>query len=333
MIRSLISYIPYALVKYLPQTSLIVPYYHMISDEIVPHLKHLYAYKNVREFKNDLEFLLRHYTAIGLPDLLKALRRDAALPKRSFLLTFDDGFREMSEVVAPLLYSMGVPATFFIASAFTDNRALCYQHAASILAERLLQVSSPVLNAKIRTAIAASGTETDDLSAAITSLPYQQRAVIDTVARLVGMDTHAYLQRERPYLTSEQITDLIRKGFTIGAHSIDHPLYATLSFEEQLRQTRESVQFVRKTYGLNYSAFAFPHHDRGVSMQFFTQLYGADQLDVSFGTGGLIDDAWPRNIQRISFERPQAPAKNIVVYAAAQGLYRTVRGRARQPRQ
>lgn len=324
---------PYALVKHLPQTSLIVPYYHMISDESVLHLKHLYAYKNVREFKNDLEFLLRHFTAIGLPDLLNALRHGAALPKRSFLLTFDDGFKEMSEVVAPLLYTMGVPATFFITSAFTDNRALCYQHAASVLAERLPQLTSPALTAAIRTAIAASGTDTSDLSAAIVSLPYQHRAIIDTVARLIGMDTHAYLQRERPYLTSEQITALIRRGFTIGAHSIDHPLYATLSLEEQLRQTRESVQFVRKTYDLNYAAFAFPHHDRGVSLQFFTQLYGEDQLDVSFGTGGLIDDAWPRNIQRISFERPQAPAKNIVVYAAARRLYRTMRGGARQLRQ
>lgn len=332
MMRALISNTPYALVKHLPAMSLIVPYYHLISDEPVVHVKHLYAHKNVREFTKDLEFLLSHYTAIGLPDLLDALRRDQPLPKRSFLLTFDDGFREMSEVVAPLLLARGVPAAFFVASAFTDNRALCYQHAASIVAERLAARVSTAAAAKVRAIVAPTGADTSDLGAAVLSLTYGHRTVVEAVARAIGVDTHEYLQRERPYLTSPQIAALVGKGFAIGAHSIDHPLYAALSLEEQLRQTQESVGYVKRNYGLNYAAFAFPHHDRGVPLRFFSELYDRGELDISFGTGGPADDACPRNIQRISFERPRVPAKKIVVYAAARRIYRSVAGGARVTR-
>jgi peptidoglycan/xylan/chitin deacetylase (PgdA/CDA1 family) len=333
MMNALVSHMPYGLIKHLPQAGLIVPYYHMISDHPVTHVRHLYAHKNVREFEGDLEFLLRNYTPIGLQELLAFLRSGSVLPKRSFLLTFDDGFREMSDVVAPLLRAKGVPAVFFVTTAFLDNRALCHQHTASVIADRLPQISSPALIAQIRSALAAAGTENGDLAKAMVAVPYRQRSVIESIARMAGIDTHAYLQQERPYLTSEQILGLIKQGFSIGAHSIDHPLYEDLTLEEQLRQTRESVRHVREAYHLDYGAFAFPHHDRGVSLRFFTELYGTGALDVSFGTGGLTRDDWPMNIQRLSFERPRVPAQEVVVYAAARRIYRTIVGRNRQLRQ
>ena len=326
MMRTLIANMPYVLFKHLPAISLLVPYYHLISDAPVPHVKHLYAHKTVREFTQDLEFLLRNYRAIGLPDLLEALRRDQPLPKRSFLLTFDDGFREMSDVVAPLLLAKGIPAVFFVSSAFTDNRELCYQHAASVVAERLAKGVSPAEAAAARAIVAPTGASTGDLGADVLSLPYRHRMVIEAVSRAIGVDTRGYLYRVQPYLTRMQITELVRQGFAIGGHSIDHPLYADLPLQEQLRQTRESVGYVKRTYGLDYAAFAFPHHDRGVSRQFFSELYGRDELDVSFGTGGPAEDVLRRNIQRISFERPRVAARKIVVYAAARGLYRSAAG-------
>ena len=328
MMRTLIANTPFMLVKHLPAISLLVPYYHLVSDEPVAHVKHLFAHKGVREFTQDLEFLLKHYRAIGLPDLLEALRRDRPLPKRSFLLTFDDGFREMSDVVAPVLLARGIPAVFFVGSAFTDNRQLCYQHTASVVVERLTNGVSPAETAQARALVAPTGADTGDLGAAVLSLPYGHRAVVESVARAIGVDTAAYLRQVRPYLTRPQIAALVRQGFAIGGHSIDHPLYAALPLEEQLRQTRESVGYVKRTYGLDYAAFAFPHHDRGVSRRFFSELYGRNELDISFGTGGPAEDVIRRNIQRISFERPRAAARKIVAYAAARGLYRSAAGGA-----
>ena len=333
MMHALVSHMPYALIKHLPQSGLIVPYYHMISDRPVPHVRHLYAHKGIEEFESDIDFLLRHYTPISLPELLAALRQGRMPPKRSFLLTFDDGFREMHDIVAPLLYAKGVPAVFFVTTAFLDNQALCHQHTASVIAEGISQISSPALIAQMRSMLATAGARDGDLKKAVVSLPYRQRSLIENLARMVGIDTRDYLQRERPYLTSEHIFKLIAMGFSIGAHSIDHPLYEDLTLEEQLRQTRESVRYVRQGYHLDYAAFAFPHHDRGVSLRFFNELYGSGALDISFGTGGLISDDWPRNIQRLSFERPPVPAKEILVHATARKFYRTIVGRNRQLRQ
>jgi peptidoglycan/xylan/chitin deacetylase (PgdA/CDA1 family) len=330
--KTLVSHMPYGLIKHLQQAGPIVPYYHMVSDRPVPHVRHLYAHKDVREFERDLEFLLRHYAPIGLQELMTTVRSGQVPAKRSFLLTFDDGFREMSDIVAPLLSAKGVPAVFFVTTAFLDNRALCHQHTASVIADRLPHFS-PALIAETKAALAAAGIMNSDPARALASVPYRKRSVIERIAGMAGIDTRAYLQQERPYLTSEQVQGLIRQGFAIGAHSIDHPLYEDLTLDEQLRQTRESVRYVREAYHLDYGAFAFPHHDRGVPLRFFTELYGTGELDVSFGTGGLTRDDWPMNIQRLSFERPRISAQEVVVYATARRIYRTIVGRERQARQ
>jgi hypothetical protein len=132
-LRELSSRLPYGMLDRLLRPSLLVGYYHLISDEEVPHIKYLYQHKPVPSFISDLEFILARYTPVGLEDLIPATRRTTRLPLRSFHLTFDDGFSEMATIVAPLLSARGIPATFFLSSAFVDNRALCYQHKASLL--------------------------------------------------------------------------------------------------------------------------------------------------------------------------------------------------------
>ena len=115
----------------------ILPYYHMVSDESLPHVRPLYQYKNISQFKQDLDFLLTHFKPVSLQDLLNSLGGKTTLPPRSFLLSFDDGFREMAEVVAPILKAKGVPAVFFLNSAFVDNHELCFQQKIALLVDRL----------------------------------------------------------------------------------------------------------------------------------------------------------------------------------------------------
>ena len=44
--------------------SLVVPHWHVVSDLELPHVSGLYRFRNIREFKADLEFLLRYYMPV-----------------------------------------------------------------------------------------------------------------------------------------------------------------------------------------------------------------------------------------------------------------------------
>src|SRR5260370_33468029 len=79
---------PMEWVRSLSGVSLVVPYYHMVSDIRVPHVSHLYRFRTIAEFTSDVEFLLRHFQPVSLSDIVEALYGTQTLSSPCFHLTF-----------------------------------------------------------------------------------------------------------------------------------------------------------------------------------------------------------------------------------------------------
>ena len=73
ILPTLLSSVPIPLSSAILGIPLVIPYYHMVSDEQVPHVKHLYRYRKIRQFTKDLDFFLAHYEPVTLNDLLEHL--------------------------------------------------------------------------------------------------------------------------------------------------------------------------------------------------------------------------------------------------------------------
>ena len=99
-------------------------------------------------------------------------------------------------------------------------------------------------------------------------------------------------------------------------------MYSSLTVDDQLYQTVESVRCVREMFDLDYGVFAFPFSDHGISREFFTRLSHAGLVDASFGTAGLLDDSVPNHLQRFSLEKPLAKAERIVPFQHARKVWR-----------
>jgi len=309
------------------QISPIISYYHMVNDAEVLHVKHLYTYRREAEFKRDIDVLLGRFRPISLEELLAHLHGKSELPRDTFLLTFDDGFREMVEVVAPILLAKGVPATFFITTGCIDNHNLAHHNKLSLLLEYIFNNGNGTLTKAISLWLSRQDIPGDALKPRILSIDSDRGYLADELAAVCGYDFGEYLTTCKPHLTSEQIWWLLKQGFTIGSHSIDHPRYATLSLEDQLYQTRASLRFLKERFQIHSRAFAFPHSDAGVKMDFFRALFSDGTLDVSFGTGGMLPHFFSRNLQRFTMEKTLLPAENILAKQYARVLYRTMTGR------
>lgn len=247
----------------------------MVTNEESEHFNQLYPIKTVEEFKSDLDFLLKHFKPISLDELIE-LNKSGKRPKKNcFHLTFDDGLKELYTIVAPILKEKKIPATFFINTDFIDNQQLFYRFKANLLAEKY----------------AATG---------MLDLPYGEEKTMDMLAETLDFSFNDYLANEQPYLTTSQINELVNDGFTIGGHSINHPLYKDITEEEQIRQTLESVNILVDKFKLNYKVFSFPFTDDGIKKDFYMNVNPL--LDLTFGTAGLKTDLTPKNLQRIPME-------------------------------
>jgi peptidoglycan/xylan/chitin deacetylase (PgdA/CDA1 family) len=311
-----------AWVRPLSGISLVVPYYHMVSDISVPHVSHLYRFRTIAEFTSDVEFLLRRFEPVTLSDIVDVLNGIRIFRRPCFHLTFDDGFREMHDIVAPILKHAGVPATFFVNTAFLDG-GLAHHNALSVLLDRLQSRQSRLGAATLQRveSLLPARSECTTLRARFLSIRYAEISLVRSLAETLDVDLDQYVRETRPYLSCEQITTLLDKGFNIGAHSHDHPLYADLSLPQQLAQTRMSIQLLNARFGVRPKAFAFPHTDRGVEDAFFTAVFSEPLLDVSFGTAGLVSHSHPRNIERVRMEKTSALAAQILAHQFARATY------------
>jgi peptidoglycan/xylan/chitin deacetylase (PgdA/CDA1 family) len=300
----------------------------MISDTSVPHVSHLYRFRTVAEFTADVEFLLRRFEPVTLHDIVDALNGTRRLSRPCFHLTFDDGFREMHDIVAPILQRAGAPATFFLNTAFLDDGGLAHHNALSVLLDRLQSNRARLAAASIRRVESLLPPGRDNHATMLSrflSIPYAHNALVRSLAAALDVDLDQYVREARPYLSSGQIASMLRSGFTIGAHSHDHPLYADLPLEKQLEQTRMSMQWLETRFGVSPKAFAFPHTDRGVGAAFFNTVFSEPILDVSFGTAGLVSHFHPRNIERVGMEKTSAPAAQILARQFVRATYHKLR--------
>ncbi len=311
------------LVKISKQTR-IVPLYHIISDENIPHIKHLYPVKSKKDFINDLDFLLKNFTPVSFHDFYNSLQTGNNLKKPSFLLTFDDGLKEFYTVVAPILKQKGIPAICFLNSGFIDNKALFYRYKVSLLIDFIKENKINKMVFKIFPLVFKSD---DKVFETLLNVKYSDDYLLDQIGLALGLSFDSFLKTVQPYLSKVQIKELINQGFSFGAHSIDHPLYADLSLENQLYQTQNSVDDICQQFNLNYKAFAFPFTDTGVNSDFFKEIYKNKHLDITFGTAGLKTDEYTKNVQRIPLEQGNKSAKSIINTEIVKAMLRTSLGK------
>lgn len=318
----LFALLPLPLWHKLLSIDLIIPHWHIISDEAQPHIIGIYKYRNVKQFKDDIDYFLKFYKPVSLTDIINHLDGYSQLPKHCFLPTFDDGFREIYEIVAPILLKKGIPGAFFLTTSTIDNHTLCYPQKKSIIINQIKDIKNDTILKKIKIILDNSDVVGNDLISQIRNIYYLHRDILGTIAEVLNLNFDAYINDVKPYLSTPQVKELIDKGFDIGAHSMDHPMYSELSIEEQLRQTFESMRKLSESFDYNCCSFAFPYRDFDIKDDFFYKAFANQQLKITFGIGSLINHRYPRNMPRFSMERTDLPAQDILARQFARALFR-----------
>lgn len=283
-----------------------LPVYHCVSDEDLPHTKHVIRYKNTRQFEGDLDFLSKHFQFVNWSEFKDFIRGNFKPKKKIALLTFDDGFRDFYETVVPILERKGIYACNFINPAFIDNQDLMFRCKASLIVDTVEKKKT--LNPEIYPLLSLEELERETVKQQVLQIQYNEREVLDQLAEKLELDFEVYLKENQPYLSTEQLKILMQKGFGISSHSWDHPLYHKLSLNDQLETTNRTLSYLKENNFL-YESFAFPFTDFGVSNDFFEELFKNEDLFCSFGCAGVKLDSVARNFQRIPMETGEGAEK------------------------
>jgi len=273
----------------------IFPFYHVVSDQDLPHIKHLYPYLSESRFEKDLDDMLRHFEPISIEDYLEG--SPVSGKKRRMVLSFDDGLAECHHFIAPLLKSKGIPAIFFLNNDFIDNRGLFYRYKASILVEHLIKDHIALLGAAEFLAIPE-----EQVRDAILMVAYRQAPLLDAIALHVGLDFALYLRDQPVYMSTEQINHLVKLGFHLGAHSMDHPEFFNMEEKRMVAQVSRSMSDLNERFKVDPACFAFPFTSDGIPERLIHEVLEEGIAGLIFGTAGLKKTGSANIIQRIPME-------------------------------
>jgi peptidoglycan/xylan/chitin deacetylase (PgdA/CDA1 family) len=214
-----------------------------------------------RQFEQQMQVLSTCFAPLALADAVDRLA-SGTLPPRAVAVTFDDGYADNVDVALPILKQSGVPATFFIATAYLDGSRMWNDRVVeAVRASRDVALDAgPVSLGRLplssvderRHAIQA-------LLAALKHLPPAEReARTSELERRLGGTSATRLMMDE-----DGVRTLHRAGMDIGAHTRTHPILTALSAQEARSEIVQSRDDLRAIVGSDVPLFAYPNGKPG----------------------------------------------------------------------
>ena len=301
-------FIRFESLKNLLNRNIFVVNYHSIQGLDVDPYINKEIYRTESEFENDIKFYQKHFDIISAVDLIDIVKKAKVSRKDYLILTFDDGLRINNEVHIPILRRYDVKATLFLNSAFVDNKDLHFARKRNLILQNIHDDNV----FKVRDYLIDHSKFHESVGKSLNLIGYREKKHFDEIAKILELDLVHYLSSYKPYLSSREINNILKQGFSVGAHSVDHPRYIELSIEEQVRQTVESIEAIVGMFDLPYRLYAFPYEDVFLTKEFYKRI--RPYVDLTFGTKGFIDDVIDFNIQRSEVESTQLPIELALKY-------------------
>jgi len=242
-------------------------------------------------FAEHLEILRRDYQPLSLLGLAKALG-EGTLPNRAVVVTFDDGYADNLENAAPVLRRQGIPATVFVTSGALGRHEEFWWDELDRLILQPGVLPDPLelrIGERVcRWETGPSATYTVDdarlhrdwhveqpvdlgprqhlyrsLYDVLQPLPAEPRScAIEQLRTLAGVDS-AGRSTHRTMTAAEVVRLSQDELIEVGAHTVTHPLLATLSVATQRGEIEQSKSCLEDILGKPVVSFSYPHGSRG----------------------------------------------------------------------
>ena len=239
--------------------------YHYVRDlrrSRYPEIKGL----STDQFREQIDYIIKHYHVISGDDLLDAVIGRAPLPPRALLLTFDDGYIDHFTQVFPILDDRRLSACFFppvrpvledcvldvnkihfILAAVANKQALV-EHVFNLLDIYQNPFALPDKETYWRRLAKPGRYDAKEViflkRILQRELPPALRQIIlnDLFRQHVSGDEAAFAHEL--YMSVDQIKCLHRHGMTIGSHGYNHVWLNSLDAEGQAEEIDRSLVFL-----------------------------------------------------------------------------------------
>ncbi len=219
-----------------------------------------------KAFRQQLSLLGQTHHFLGLSEVISLIQKGQPLPRLGACITFDDGYANNAEVAAPILTSMGIPATFFVTTGFIDGKTTLWVDRFELAFNQLPgnDLAFKIGEEEVLISLRPEDRKTSD-SRLRERLKKCTPEIRESVLRDMEQWAHSsnvIAPLHRP-MSWEQIRGLAKASFEIGAHTVTHPILSHCTDEQANLEVLESKQRIETELGQTCVHFAHPNGQPG----------------------------------------------------------------------
>lgn len=251
--------------RYRNRNKLLILAYHAVVSGDRPY--DLWTHLHVDRFREQVQFLKRHYQLLSLRDAVDKLARGQDLPTNAAVITFDDGYENNSSVAFPVLQQEQVPATMFLTTGFLDSGEfnwpdLLYLMLLGTPLKELDLADYGLGRVDLRTAKRRHIAYMDLLSVLKNIAAESKTWMLSGIGKQMGAfegSSRRYWQDFAP-MSWAQAREMQASGLVdFGAHSVNHEILSRLAPDKIRHEIAASCNKVTEMLGISNPAFAYPN--------------------------------------------------------------------------
>jgi peptidoglycan/xylan/chitin deacetylase (PgdA/CDA1 family) len=233
--------------------------YHRVNNDRDP----FFPAVNTDVFEPRMAYIARTYQVLTVEELTERMGR-GILPRNALAITFDDGYRDNLTHAAPILARYGLPATIFLTTGFIGTAtALWYDRLAmAFKLTKALSFDTPWGET------VSLASQDDRLRALEQTLVHLKRLPDDDLRRTLDgllevLDVTDQQDFKNLMLSWDDVHALAKLGFSIGAHTVNHPILSRISAQRAWREILDSRTMIEAVGFHHPRAFAYPNGGPG----------------------------------------------------------------------
>jgi peptidoglycan/xylan/chitin deacetylase (PgdA/CDA1 family) len=220
-------------------------------------------------FDHQIKFFKASYHLISLDELVDLFKEGKSIPRRTIVLTIDDGWRDNYTECFPVLTKHRAPATIFLTTDFVGtSKELWFATVGRILATNTLnprdlaQALAPSLQLSAEKLESAITTESgllikSRLMGEFKKLsPASLQSVIGKLATTANLSADSI---ERGMMSWDEIREMAHTGVSFGSHGASHQIMTTLTLEQARAEYQSSYQRMTAELGTSPRHYAYPN--------------------------------------------------------------------------
>lgn len=260
----------YRISQFLTRNKTSILMYHGFSDSKNHDGIENYQGKHINNelFRSQIAYIKKHYNVISLDYFISCCREGKKPPKRSIVITIDDGYKSNYTIAYPVFREFNIPATIFLTTDFVGNKNFLW-------VDRLEYAinNTQVKNLKLRIGDEELSfplyTKQDKIlcdKSLRSRLKWMQNELIGKTIKEVEEKLNVCIAVAKNVpkiyepLEWEEVCEMIKTSkVTIGSHTHQHLILARYEKAVIQKELIVSKAIIQKETGINTSLFCYPN--------------------------------------------------------------------------